>query len=753
MRPTGLRILLTYLTIRLILAPVYAQSPPPANPLEQQSLVTEHIASVQVGIDGLHKLGQWTHVRVTLASPTPKDAFRLDMYVHDSEGIPVAYAGSPTVIGSSQVSSFDFLIKLGRLDRRAELVASAGQATLWREALPSSTWPAPVASGQQVVLNLGSDLGISTALGMRSANGRERILTHHVSKPHHLPTHWLGYSSVDVIVLPTGDSSWTKQMEKERWSALQKWVEQGGYLLVSGATNSELFQNDGPLAWCTAANVQGTLRIRQTSGIEQYIGATSRLDQSRSSDGETFELKMLDLRDPEGRVEVWEGLVNQRYPAIVRSVVGLGRVTLMGLDIDRAPFSTWNDRPKLLARLLEPGLDEPLDETLFGVETGPVAHLGYTDIVGQLRRALDQFPNVRFIAFSWIAGLVLAYLAMIGPIDFWILKKLQRPHWTWISAPVIVLSFVGMIWWFAAQWKGSRLRINQMTVVDVDASRGIVRGTSWHHLFSPYADRTDVQLQPSTDLLSIGDLTQVLSWQGLPGKGFGGLERTESLGAISTPYRIHLPSSTVDKGMAQGESSGEIEGLPLAIWSSRSLLGQWWGTTRFPESQTQLRLGSESLVTGVVQNPLSHDLRDAVLIYDRWAYPLGNLPAGGLKPIEEVQQFDLQDLQTFLTDRRVVDGRSVTDPWDQQSADVARIAQLMFFYQAAEGQGYARLQHRYQRWLDWTDHVRQQRAVLWGRVNMPGSQLRIDNQETPADHDWTFCRILLPVQSEGGPSS
>nr|AGC72184.1 hypothetical protein [uncultured bacterium A1Q1_fos_962] len=745
MWPTGLRILLTYLTVLLTHATAIAQtsSAMPSRATEGSLEVSSasHITTGQVGLDGIYKLGQWTQVRIRLASPPSDSSVAFVLYVQDSEGVPVAYSGSATG------DTVDFLIKLGRADSPVEMVAKKGQETLWREMIPAQIWPAPIPSAQQTVVNLGSDLVLSAAMGMRSANGRERIVTQHVTDPNALPTHWLGYSSVDVLALPTGDRRWLDQMDVDQWRALQRWVEQGGYLFVSGAINFDLFQDSGRLTWCTESKIAGTLKIRQTTGIEQFIGATSRLDQNRNSNNQVFEVAMLDIQEPQGRVEVWEGLVNQRRPAVVRSVVGLGRVTLVGLDVDRAPFLDWNDRPKLMAQLLEPGLDEPLDETLFGVESGPVAHLGYTDVVGQLRRALDQFSQVQFVPFSWIAALILVYLVAIGPLDFWILRRLRRPHWTWRSSPVIVLAFVGLMWWAAMSSKGNQLRVNQLSVIDVDIVGGIVRGTSWHHLFSPRSDRFDIELHSTPALASQANGSSVLSWQGLPGKGFGGLERTESLTVSTTPYGIDFATAPRE------QNTGAIRKLPLAIWSSRSLVGQWWGQTELKSEQTQLRLGSESLVRGIVHNPLPIELRDAVLIYDHWAYPLGNLPANGIKPIDELQQFDLQDLQTYLTNRRVVDGRSVTDPWDQQSSDIFRIAQLMFFYQAAEGQGYARLQHRYQRTLDWSDHVRLNRAVLLGRANVPGCQLKIDQQEVPADKNVTCCRILLPVQSEGGPSS
>jgi hypothetical protein len=148
------------------------------------------------------------------------------------------------------------------------------------------------------------------------------------------------------------------------------------------------------------------------------------------------------------------------------------------------------------------------------------------------------------------------------------------------------------------------------------------------------------------------------------------------------------------------------------------------------------------MLTGHLSNPLPVDLEEAYLVFDRWAYHLGNLPQGG---VIRADRAALLDLQSHLTQRTVVDGRNVMTPWNQSGTDVRRILQLLAFYGAAKGRVYTRLEHRFQRAIDWSDHVAAGRAVLWGRAHQPGAELLLDGQPIPRTQDWTYYRLLIPV--------
>ena len=58
--------------------------------------------------------------------------------------------------------------------------------------------------------------------------------------------------------------------------------------------------------------------------------------------------------------------------------------------------------------------------------TGQVTHLGFDDLSGQLRGALDQYAGATRVAFSWIAAILVLYIAIIGPGDSGITECTRR---------------------------------------------------------------------------------------------------------------------------------------------------------------------------------------------------------------------------------------------------------------------------------------------------------------------------------------
>ena len=124
-------------------------------------------------------------------------------------------------------------------------------------------------------------------------------------------------------------------------------------------------------------------------------------------------------------------------------------------------------------------------------------HYGYTDLSGQLRSALDQFTGVQLIPFSFVALLIIFYILLIGPGDYFFLRKIvRRMEWTWLTFPIIVLVVSGAAYMLAYYLKGDQLRVNQADLVDVDAASGFVRGTTWLNIFSPRMESFNLSLQP-----------------------------------------------------------------------------------------------------------------------------------------------------------------------------------------------------------------------------------------------------------------
>src|SRR5690606_29737313 len=94
---------------------------------------------------------------------------------------------------------------------------------------------------------------------------------------------------------------------------------------------------------------------------------------------------------------------------------------------------------------------------------GAVTTLGFVDLAGQLRGALDQFPDVPLVPFWLVAILIAAYIACIGPVDYYLVRHvLKRPESTWVTFSLTVVLFAAGAAGLAYNLKGNELRVNQL---------------------------------------------------------------------------------------------------------------------------------------------------------------------------------------------------------------------------------------------------------------------------------------------------
>jgi len=444
------------------------------------------------------------------------------------------------------------------------------------------------------------------------------------------------------------------------------------------------------------------------------------------------------LADVQGTVEAREG----NLPLVVRSARGFGSVVFAAFDLDLAPLGDWEDRGLLVGKLLD--IDEtPLDASH---DTGAVLHYGFDDMAGQLRSALDQFAGLPAVPFSLIVAIVIGYLVLIGPVDYFVLRKLaRRMELTWLTFSWIVLAFCLGAYVLAHSLKGDRVRVNQVDLVDVDLASGAVRGTTWADVFSPAVDRYDLSFEPRRlDGTAAADASAVVGWLGLPGEALGGMNpKTATLAAWKQGYEC---SPRLDALM----------GVPLPVWSTKSLIARWTATAT---SRLSAKIADKDRIpVGLVTNTLGFPLKDCLLCFGRWAYRLGDLGPG------ESAQMDAgcerRDLTTLLTGRKFIfeEGTQRATPYDRGSVDVTYILRAMMFFKAAGGHRYTGLVHRHQGFVDLSDLLKTDHAILVavGPQDDPQSPAHgarlVRNGQTlagPDDRHMTIYRFVIPVAKEG----
>lgn len=595
-----------------------------------------------------------------------------------------------------------------------------------------------VSGTQRMVLVVGGDIGITEALKVRRFEP-DVAVRWTAANWDDLPESPVGLDGVDLVILLTDDDTWLEQSMAgpSQWSALKEWVQMGGRLIASVGKNGESLLADGkPLAeWVPGKYREVTLQ-RNTSELETFTGSNESLsvaweDLPRSEQG----VPMVRLDEFRGLSVVSEGGGQRTAPWAIRAAYGFGSVTLVTCDLGSGPLAEWESRPRFLAGLLDAGLrHKSIGEVNRG---GQLSHLGFSDLSGQLRAAMEQFPGVRLIPFSWIAALALVFVALAGPIDYFLLRRFApRMEWTWLTFPLAVIAIAALAVGLAKSWKGAQPLQNVVDLLDVDGQSGTLRCTSWAHAYHPRGGTFDVSVAPVSKLGTATGST--IGWQGLPGSAFGGMQNPAT----------QLSMNTMDPYWDDGARLREIA---IPKWSSRSLSATWWKKGDVADST--LKVDRDELLRGEFTNPLPIAIREAVICYGRSYYEVGNLAPNATYQLDALSQ--PRDFHYRLTRRRIVDDREIVETWNKENLKVPRIVEMMMFHDKAGGRSYTDLWNRYHSELDLTDHLVTGTAVVFGRLATPATEWNTeesDGDETDmTTKNWSFCRLLFRVDDASRP--
>src|SRR5207245_8617951 len=106
-------------------------------------------------------------------------------------------------------------------------------------------------------------------------------------------------------------------------------------------------------------------------------------------------------------------------PLILRGAYGLGRVTVVALDLDQqSTFAKWTSSAQkdFWIKLLEetaPRLPPPVKNQGPGFRYDQQNY----DRASQLQMNLEDFEDVPVISFGWVALFILLYILVVGPLD------------------------------------------------------------------------------------------------------------------------------------------------------------------------------------------------------------------------------------------------------------------------------------------------------------------------------------------------
>ena len=729
----------------------------------------------QVGFDGYYKLGRWTPavVRVEAAAPS---AMRLVARAPDPEGCPTAIP-YPARLDTAGTHAVRALFKNGRIGGRPAFEV----VELDADGHPVQTLPVPLTEDAAIrpalpqsaflVAVLGDSAGFDEApdSGPGASGSPVAVAVARLDSAGHLPTAAAAFESLDVLIVARD-----YDLEETRSAAVRQWVQLGGHLIVAVGADVAEYAESSLGRWISGGSVGGggdgsggdeaplplaaaePVTLRELTALESFSGQRIPIEISRR-DGV-----------PAASFDPGRGTVIVRgrgdLPLVTRAPYGFGRITIIAVDVHRPPVSEWAPIAAVMSRLT--GLTELAQGPGAATQTGRLAHSGVTDLASQLARAQRAFPEVRRSSLWTVIGLLIGYLLVIGPVDYFVVHRLLgRPHLTWVTFPLLVAAAAVLAGWTARRTNGEEVRINHLDLVDVEGQFQTVRARSWLTLYTPETRRFALAAHPAL-MASPDDAARaassevreaLVSWSGTPENVFGGMYRAGGLEAGRPPYEFDADAVA-------------IRNLPLSLWATRDVEAQWHTNGR-PVVESELTRTTVGQLRGRLTHHLPGTIHDWIVAVGRRVYiPAGRgdavpLEAGTAWPAdarwESLPQRELTAWLTGTVPTRVIrsdgtyddkaEGRPTQrkyNPFDAEGVDPAEaILRMITFHRAAGGKAYTGLDNHGFRREELTELLDSGRAVLFGRIDFAATEFQINGEpvEDGAARRSAFVRIVLPL--------
>ncbi|MEL7498819.1 MAG: hypothetical protein AAFN77_14520 [Planctomycetota bacterium] len=700
--------------------------------------------SLSFGLKGHLRLGRWAPINIqrhpdrnTDIVPTHFEATALD-----GDGYRVIYSGrllqdaaNPNhwqgwIRPGRRVSEFEVKLFAGSPDSNEPIATKT--ISIDSNMIAKSTQPLAISIS---TTDQSRDAFAATAAGRADDKNKIVVDLESVSL---LPIDALGLDGVNTILMVARNEV-VDQLTEQRVDALDRWVNQGGSLVLSFPAEAEpMLGEAGKLKRFSPGSFLGTSTIDNSSPLESFVKSRNQLIGNNS---EPIAVAKLNVENTRPLVTIGD------LPLVTRQARGAGQIIFVAFDLDSPQLTEWANYSDLIRSLVSQTsvVQEESRSTIN--RSGSVSHYGYTDLMGQLRVPLDRFSNVGFIPFTLIAILIGVYILLIGPVDYFLLRRLfGKMELTWITFPFFSILFCGIALWLSQWTRPGEIQINQLEIIDVDVETGRVQGTVWSNLYSPTGGRVDVTLEQDHELgFQVDDYS--LTWNGLPGNGLGGMLTRPGVTGNAESYQQHIEST------ADGKQSISLHQLPLQVSSSRSLFTQWSGQIPVsirsqPRYRNRLRR-----VTGSIKNPFDFELSNCRLLYAGWAYELDEPLAAG-DTFDIITDSDERNLLGHLTRKKSTSGKtrnySVRSSWNPAEPRLNRLADILMFYEAAGGASYTGMTHEYYPHVDLSDQLNLDRAILVGEVNRQGAEVLLNGGELKTDRDnfTTIVRVILPVENE-----
>jgi hypothetical protein len=500
------------------------------------------------GLDGFCKMDEWLPVHVTVENTGTDVNARVQTSYKNSTGGQTVDGVDMSLPSTSRKEFFLYVTPQG-LMRTFNVSVLDGKKVLAKSNININCSSDPTTLFGVVTDNPSN---FSMLNNVRPLTGVTRTAQLNISD---LPDQAQGWGILDALVLSNAD---TGTLSPEQKSSLKLWVANGGKLFVTGG-----------IQWqSTAAGLNDLLPIQLTS-TKNVTGLSALSVYAVDSDPLEAE-SILATGAAETGTNI---LVEQNgVPVLIEKQIGYGKIYYFAADPGLQPLNDWTGMQDIYEHLLAVKSPKP-----------SWAH-GTWDTY-QASAALATLPELALPSFFYICGWLGLYIAVIGPINYFVLRRMKRTELAWVTVPVLVIIFTSLAYFSGYAYRGTRPILNRIMLTQAWEGVEQSQTTGLVGLYSPTRTTYNVESQDQFLMYPYPDMNE-------------NLQGNNNWLSLKSKTGVMLPDVQVEIGGMQ--SMGMDGSLP-----SMELL----------QSDLVLALADNlPVLKGSITNTSKYTLKDAVLI-------------------------------------------------------------------------------------------------------------------------------------------
>jgi hypothetical protein len=336
-----------------------------------------------------------------------------------------------------------------------------------------------------------------------------------------IPWDWTGYVSLDLLILY--DPDWSL-FNKEQLNAVSRWVSNGGRLLVILGSNQLL--PDNPLSNLLPFEIQQPKQTTIAADTLKNLGLNPQNDESA----------VCSLFRPKPDANFTSQVHKIGGDCLYATAsVGFGRIGILALDPSGLSANHSADSVQFWLNIIKPLIDskntpdvqKPASSSLKGSrrsdaiesdtafdrtiqlkddnqnnQTAPDHNYYYTISLAQagsnvVMEHLYHISQLRPLSIWWIILLLIIFALLLGPVDYIVLKRLDRLPLTWLTTSCWILIFSVGAYYGVAAVRGGKMMLRVVSVIDGIQNSNHNWATSYSGLFAPYS--ADYKLDALSD--------------------------------------------------------------------------------------------------------------------------------------------------------------------------------------------------------------------------------------------------------------